>query len=233
VSTVGSTGKHLELSATSYVAEPAVEPSAAVIVVHDWFGLLDHVRRACDSLAGAGFLAVAPDLYDGRATTDPAKAERLLGELDEPAAIQVVRSLVPTLRTHHGGRRVGAVGFSVGGYIVLSVADTGLDAAVTYYGYPKDVARIRCPVLGHFAEHDEWPVTAHPGGHVDEYFLELRARGVEARYHVYPGTEHSFANEDVEAFAPAAAAQAWERTVAFLADLACSEASQDSSRIGE
>ena len=207
-----------ELPATSYVAEPAGLPQAAVVVVHDWFGLLDHVRRSCDSLAGSGLLAVAPDLYDGKATTDSAQAERLLGELDEPAAAQLLRSLVPTLQTRDGVLRVGAVGFSVGGHLALSVADAGLAAVVAYYGTgePKDAARVRCPVLGHFAEEDEWPATTHPGGYVDEYFSELRARGVDASYHLYGGTEHSFANEDVDAFAPAAAARAWRRTMIFL-----------------
>jgi len=207
-----------ELPTTSYIAEPTAAPKAAVIVVHDWFGLLDHVRRACESLAGAGFLAVAPDLYDGKATIDPAQAEQLLGGLDEPAAIQMLRSLVATLKTRNGVLRVGAIGFSVGGSMALSIADVGLAAAVAYYGTgePKDVSRIRCPVLGHFAEEDEWPATTRPGGYVDEYFSKLRGREVDARYHLYPGTEHSFANEDVEAFAPSAAAQAWKRTMVFL-----------------
>ena len=167
-----------ELPTTSYIAEPTAAPKAAVIVVHDWFGLLDHVRRACESLAGAGFLAVAPDLYDGKATIDPAQAEQLLGGLDEPAAIQMLRSLVATLQTRNGVLRVGAIGFSVGGSMALSIADVGVAAAVAYYGTgePKDVSRIRCPVLGHFAEEDEWPATTHPGGYVDEYFSKLRGR---------------------------------------------------------
>jgi carboxymethylenebutenolidase len=64
-----------------YLAEPSdpgrAEPSppvAGVLVAHDWYGLLPHVRGACDELAAAGLVALAPDLYDGRTTTDPEQA---------------------------------------------------------------------------------------------------------------------------------------------------------------
>jgi carboxymethylenebutenolidase len=71
----------------SYLAEPpgASGSGAArvgVLVVHDWYGLLPHVRGACDELAAAGLVALAPDLYDGRTASDPEQAEALMEAMD-------------------------------------------------------------------------------------------------------------------------------------------------------
>jgi carboxymethylenebutenolidase len=60
--------------AGGYLAEPDGPAAAGVLVVHDWYGLLPHVRAACDELAAGGLAALAPDLYDGRAAADPEQA---------------------------------------------------------------------------------------------------------------------------------------------------------------
>ena len=79
--TLGPAGR----SGRGYLTEPALT-GPGVIIVHDGYGLLPHVRRRCDWLAEAGFVALAVDLYDGRVAHTPAEAERLTGGLDQGRA---------------------------------------------------------------------------------------------------------------------------------------------------
>jgi carboxymethylenebutenolidase len=199
----------------AYVAEPSGPPVGGVLVVHDWYGPLPHVRLACDALADAGLLALAPDLYDGRTTTDPTDAERLMDALDTGRARARLATAVDELRGRTGGRRVGALGFSMGGWLALLEATTGkLDAVAAYYAAlgERERAPIRCPVLLQLAEVDEW----EPPDAVERFAAELRAAGTKVEAHTWAGTEHSFANLDVPLHAPAQAAEAWSVTVAFL-----------------
>jgi carboxymethylenebutenolidase len=201
----------------AYLAEPSQPARAGVLVVHDWYGLLPHVRAACDELAAAGLVAVAPDLYGGRTTTDPAQAEALMEGMDRDAARARLDEAVATLRERAGGGPVGVLGWSLGGMYALGQATTGaVAAAAVYYAAldENDAATLRCPVLLHLAETDEFD----PPELYDGFVAGLRAAGTEVEVHTWPGTEHSFANGDVALHVPDAAAQAWSITVAFLRD---------------
>jgi carboxymethylenebutenolidase len=200
-----------------YLAEPPGGAAAGVLVVHDWYGLLSHVRRACDQLAGAGLAALAPDLYGGRTATDPEQAEALAEALDRPSARARLTEATETLRARAGGGPVGVLGWSLGGMFALVQATTGtVDAAAVYYAAldEDDAARIHCPVLLHLAEVDEFD----PPEFFDGFVAALRAAGTEVAVHTWPGTRHSFANADVPAHVPDAAAAAWSITVGFLGD---------------
>jgi carboxymethylenebutenolidase len=201
---------------TGYQAEPA-GGGPGVLVVHDRFGLLPGVRAACDALANAGFVAFAPDLYEGRTTTDDAHADELLHGLDVAEARERLALAAAHLRGHRrvAGGRVGAVGFSMGGSLVLAYATTGeLDAVVAYYATiePSDQAPVRCPVLLHLAEKDDWDPAETP----EAFLAALDRAGTEAEARTWPGTRHSFANLDVRAHERGAAEKAWAETVAFL-----------------
>jgi carboxymethylenebutenolidase len=200
-----------------YLAEPEGSPAAGVLVVHDWYGLLPHVRAACDELAEAGLVALAPDLYGGRIATDPGQAEALMEGLDRAAARARLDEAVATLRTGSGGGPVGVLGWSLGGMFALVQATTGtVDAAAVYYAAldQDDAALIGCPVLLHLAEVDEFD----PPEFFDGFVAALRAKGTEVTVRTWPGTEHSFANGDVSLHAPQASAEAWSITVRFLRD---------------
>lgn len=204
-------------NAGGYLAEPTGPAAAGVLVVHDWYGLLPHVRAACDELAAAGLVALAPDLYGGRTTTDPEQAEALMEGLERAAARARLDEAVGTLRARSGGGPVGVLGWSMGGMFALLQAATGtVDAAAVYYATldEEDAALIRCPVLFHLAEVDEFD----PQEAYDRFVAALRAAGTEVAVHTWPGTEHSFANRDVALHAPDAAAEAWSITVRFLRD---------------
>jgi carboxymethylenebutenolidase len=109
------------------------------------------------------------------------------------------------------------LGWSLGGmYAAGLAAGGGIDAAAIYYaaGDEDDAARIRCPVLLHLAETDEFD----PPEFYEGFVAALRAAGTEVEVHTWPATEHSFANRDVALHVPGAAAEAWSITVRFLRD---------------
>ena len=200
-----------------HLAEPSAPARAGVVVVHDWYGQLPHVRAAADELAAAGLVAVAPDLYDGRTATDPGQAGSLAGEMNRAAARGRLKEAITMARARAGGGPVGVLGWSLGGSYAVGLATSGdVDAAVLYYaaGDEDDAAKLRCPVLLHLAETDEFD----PPEFYEGFVTALRAAGTEVEVHTWPGTEHSFANRDVALHAPEQAAEAWSITVRFLRD---------------
>ena len=200
-----------------YLALPAGD-GPGVVVIQEWWGLVPHIKDVCERFAGEGFVAVAPDLYHGKATTEPDEAMKYLMSLEAGQAAKDMSGAVTFLREHErvSPRKVGVVGFCMGGALTLvlgTIAD--VDALVPYYGIPYDEpdwSKISAPVLGHFAEHDD------PGPQkVGELFEKLAAMGKEAELHVYEGAHHGFFNEDNEgAHDPQAAATSWQRTLGFL-----------------
>lgn len=193
--------------------------AGGVVVVHDWCGQLPHVRARCDDLAAAGFTAVAVDLYDGASTASEDEAEQLRDALDWAGARFTVEAAVRRLRgAGISAPRIGAVGFSIGGRLVLESAIRGaFDAVAAYDGVlrPEAAAPIPCPVLLQVADAVDWDPPDLP-----ERFAEAVAgAGGIIELKVYAYTEHAFANADVPAFNPSAAASAWEDTVAFLRDV--------------
>jgi carboxymethylenebutenolidase len=205
-------------SGRGYLAEPAA-PGPGVLVVHDWFGFLPHVRERCDELAAAGLVALAPDLFNGSATTELRRAMALFDALDIEDARSALSVAARQLRAHPKVRpkRIGAVGFAMGGWLALLTATTGvLDAVVGYSAAlePAERAPIRCPVLLHLAEIDDWDPPDAP----TTFIRELSEAGGVAEARVWPGTRHSFANTDLPGHSPEAARAAWADTIEFLSE---------------
>jgi carboxymethylenebutenolidase len=198
-----------------YLAEPPGPARAGVLVVHDWYGRLPHVRAVCDELAAAGLVALAPDLYGGRTAADPEQAEALANALDRAAVPGRLDEALKMLRARVGGGPAGVLGWSLGGMFALDRATTGnVNAAAIYYAFLEedDAALLRCPVLLHRAETDEFD----PPEYYEQFEAALRAAGTQVEVHTWPGTEHSFANRDVPLHTPEQAAEAWSITVGFL-----------------
>ncbi|HEY5518756.1 MAG TPA: dienelactone hydrolase family protein [Cellulomonas sp.] len=185
-----------------------------VVVVHDWYGPLPHVADFADELTMAGFDVEVVDVYDGVTTDDPGRAEVLAEALDGADAREQIVAAAERLRTS-GARRVGAVGFSLGGSLVLRVAAGGeFDAVVAYYATcdPEEAAGITCPVQLHLAENDEF----ESADDAQAFVAALRVAGTPVDSFTYPGTEHSFANADVAFSEPHATEVALARTIGFL-----------------
>lgn len=187
-----------------------------VVVVHDWYGLLPHVRRLCDDLAAAGLTALAVDLYDGESTADDARAEQLMDTLDPAEAQRRVAEAVRRLRGAEAlAPRICGLGFSMGGWVALHGAAKGLfDAVVGYYTALNagEETALPCPLLLHLSELDDWDPPDQP----ERFAAEVNARGGSAQVVTHAGTQHGFANADVAAFAPEAAEGAWQATLEFL-----------------
>ncbi|ATB29145.1 dienelactone hydrolase family protein [Melittangium boletus] len=190
----------------------------AVVVIHEWWGLTDQVRGVADRLAREGFSVFAPDLYRGKVTKNADEAGKLMGALDMKQAVQDITQAAEALRQRSPGTQVAVLGFCMGGALTLAAAakDKHLAAAVPFYGIPPeqvaDVKHIHCPVLGHFATHDEWcsPERVKALEHT------LKAAHVPAQFHHYDA-DHAFCNEQrPEVYSPENAELAWKRSVEFL-----------------
>ena len=209
--------------ASGYLSLPDGGNGAGVVVIQEWWGLVDHIRDICDRLAAEGFVALAPDLYHGETTTEPDEAGKLMMELDIERAAKDMSGAVDYLLGHDAvdGDKIGAIGFCMGGALVLVLAARNgekVGAVVPFYsafaGEVPDLSGIEAPVLGHFGELDDFA----PPEKARELEDTIRNdAGVECTFHIYRGAGHAFVNDDrPEAHHPEHAARAWELTLQFL-----------------
>jgi len=209
-----------------YLAVPSggSEGTIAVLVIQEWWGLIDQIERTCDRFAGAGLTALAPDLYHGKAVpvTEPDEAAKLMMALQLEGAAKDLSGAVDELLRRTGASSVGVVGFCMGGGLALVLACQRPDAVaavVPAYGvipWPDarpDYSKMRAAVEGHVAGLDGsfTPAAA------DALVAELSALGRSASFFEYPGVDHAFFNDDrPEVYNAEAAGLLWDRTVAFL-----------------
>jgi carboxymethylenebutenolidase len=209
-----------------YLAAPVDGSGPGVVVVQEWWGLVPHIERVCDRFAAEGFVAVAPDLYRGRATTEPDEAGKLMMTMNLEAAMDDLSSAIDHLRGLDGvtSTGVGVVGFCMGGGLALLAAARRPDAVVAcapFYGVipwaqaAPDWSSLAAVVRGHYAAQD----AMFPPEKVRALEDELRGLGKDVAFEIHPGTDHAFFNDDrPEVHDPEASARAWASTVAFLAD---------------
>lgn len=205
----------------SHLALPEVLPAPGVLVLHPWWGLVPDVIAFADRLAAAGYVALAPDLYGGgqtAATVEEAKA--LAHALEQDDLDARTRAGLDELlaRDDVTGDRTGVVGFSLGGGAALMLAThhapEHVAALVLYYEAYADLPwdRLRAPVLGHYASEDDFVEPAE----IDAMRAAVEAAGGTIETHVYPGTQHWFAEPSRPEHREAAASLAWGRTLKLL-----------------
>jgi carboxymethylenebutenolidase len=206
--------------ADGYLALPASGSGPGVVVIQEWWGLVPHIEKICDRLAGEGFVALAPDLYHGETTTSPDEAGKKMMALRVDEAEKDLRGAVKYLLAHEGatGDTVGTIGFCMGGALSLFAASKNpeVGACVVFYGiHPNvrpDIPNLRAPVLGLYAEKDGF-VNA---GAVKALADELTKHGKRHEFHTYPGVDHAFVNDKGKNYNRDAAEDAMRRAVEFL-----------------
>ena len=205
----------------AWLALPPSGRGPGVVVIQEWWGLVDHIRAVCDRLAREGFVALAPDLYRGESTSEPDRASRLMMDLELPRAARDLDGAVAALAREPAvvGAKVGAIGFCMGGQLALFAAtrNRAIGAVVDCYGiHPNvklDLAGLDAAVLGIFGERDAFV----PPEAARRLEAELRAAGKRAHVTIHPGVEHAFLNDTrPDVYDPATAARAWAEAVAFL-----------------
>jgi carboxymethylenebutenolidase len=204
-----------------FLAVPPTGKGPGVLVLHAWWGLNDTIKAFCTRLAESGFVAFAPDLYHGPVADTIANAESLSGALFEnPDSAKADIAAATTFLYERIGKAdqgLALIGFSLGAYFALELSVTApefIRSVVIFYGTrPGDYGRSKAAYLGHFAEKDEF----EPQANVDDLEESLRRAGCPATFYRYNGTGHWFFEPDrSQAYNPAAASLAWDRTLAFL-----------------
>ncbi len=213
-----------------YLAVPSTSqgPWPGVVVIHEVFGLNRDIRGHADRLAALGYLALAPDLFEGKPWMRCVRgAIRQLHAGTGPAfdAIDSSRRWLAERPDCTG--KTGVIGFCLGGGFALLCAPRGefSAAAVNYGEVPEDAERVlagSCPVVASFGARD--PMGAGPPKRLEEALTSL---GVPHDVHVYPDAGHSFMSQKPAPLAPlvrlmrvdyqaSAAEDAWQRTFAFF-----------------
>lgn len=201
-----------------YLARPAGDVRAAIIVVHEWWGLNRHIEEVAERYASAGFIAAAPDLYDGKKTTDSGEAAKLMSSLDQAKAIDYLSTVVAHLRSISDVEAVGVTGFCMGGtFSLLLPCYTKLEASVPFYGdVPEDtsvIAKLSCPVLFIGGEKDEW-ITVDKMKRLEQALQQYQKPG-DVR--IYKDAPHAFFNDTrPEVYRADDAQDAWRRAIEFF-----------------
>jgi carboxymethylenebutenolidase len=204
-----------------YLARPANAAGKipGVLVVHENRGLNPHIEDVARRVALENFVAFAPDALTplGGYPGDEDKARELFTKLDQTKIREDFVTAVGFIKSRPDCTgKVGVVGFCYGGGIsnMLATRVPDLGAAVPFYGSQptaEDTARIKAPLLIHYAAVDErinagWPA----------YEAALKANNIRYTMYMYPGTQHGFNNNTTPRYDEAAAKLAWTRTVDFF-----------------
>ena len=199
---------------TAVVARPDKETIAAVVLIHEWWGINDHVRDVAGRYAGEGFLCIAPDLYRGNTTQDSQEASKLMHELDTVDGMETIRQAIMGVKRTSKVQKIGITGYCMGGTFALRAACEieELAAAAPFYGdIPEEnvLAKLKVPTIFFAGTRDAW-ISPEKVSVLKEaahkYNLPLEVVSYDA--------DHAFFNDTrPEVYNAAAAADAWQRVL--------------------
>ena len=207
-------------TANGYLSMPD-RPGPGLLVIQEWWGLVDHIRDLADRFAAEGFVALAPDLYHGDMTKSPDAAGKMLMALNIGEAAKDMKGAAAYLLELESvqPKKVGAMGFCMGGQLALYAATEFpqyISAGVDFYGiHPNaqvDPAKVSVPILAHFAKRDK----SVPEEDARELVKSIQSAGGQVEAHFYDA-DHAFFNDTrPEVFDADSASLAWSRTLDFL-----------------
>ena len=216
-------GQSVDLkSSKAYLSLPAgaKPPLPALVVVHEWWGLNDHIKHWADRLAQDGYAALAVDLYGGKVAATQDDAMAAMKGVDEATAKKLLLDADAWLKKDSRvlASHRGVIGWCFGGKwsLELGLAAPDLDAVVVYYGHvttdPKRLAALKAPMLGIFGNLDKGIAPSM----VDEFEAGLKKAGANYRILRYDA-EHAFANPSNPRYDQKSAEAAWVESRKFLA----------------
>jgi carboxymethylenebutenolidase len=218
-------GQDIKLTASdnfqlgAYRADPASAPKGAIVVIQEIFGVNHHIRSVCDRLAGEGYVAIAPAIFDrvepnftsGYSPDEIAVARKFVANPDWSAMLRDTQAAIDAVKD---AGAVGIIGFCLGGSIAYAAATklSGLKAAVGYYGgaivrFADDKPKV--PTQLHFGEKD--------AGILQADVEAIKAKRPEVEVFIYPGAQHGFHCDERASYDKASADIAWPRSMAFFA----------------
>jgi carboxymethylenebutenolidase len=210
-------------NAYAFIAEPddnAQHPG--VVLIQEWWGIEPHIRDLAQKLATEGFVVAVPDLYHGKVATEPDDAMKMVMMMrsNTDKAVKEIIGALETVKARPNvmPKKLGLIGFCVGGFLAYTVAAryADLGAVVPFYGggydpTPKEVAKVNAPVLAIYGSRDE----SIPLAQVKKIEQMYKAAGKDITVKLYDAG-HAFINPDHGMGNEKAAAQAWPLAVSFL-----------------
>jgi carboxymethylenebutenolidase len=204
----------------AYVNKPAdaTNKTPGVIIIHEWWGLVPHVKGVADKYAEQGFAAIAPDLYAGASTSNPEEARKLSASVTIQNSKKMIDSTAVYLKALDLSR-IGITGYCFGGTHAFNYVceSNEVSAGAIYYAghLPSDeeLAKISAPLLLVYGDQDH-SVKPEQARQME---LTLKTLGKDAKLLLYEGAPHAFANEtNKQAYRPEAAKDSWEKTILFF-----------------
>lgn len=213
-----------DAATTGYLAVPEGDgPFPALIIIHEWNGLVDRVREVADDFAAEGYVTLAADLYGGQTGSNAEENVALMNAAtaDMSSVVANLNSAMAFLKDRPDVTgRVGAMGWCFGGGIALSFGLDGdnHDATAIFYGRlvddPAVLAGMDHEVYGTFARLDQGPSPDQ----VEAFEAALQSAGIENDLHIYDDVNHGFwlrIDQDTETRSTAGL-DAWQRLKAYL-----------------
>jgi len=207
-----------------YISMPEKPNGKSVIVIQEWWGLVDHIKDICDRFAKIGFVALAPDLYNGVAAKSPDEAGKLMMALNISEAEKTIDSSINFVlkQKEITSKTVGIVGFCMGGQLAVYAACTNptkISACVNFYGiHPSvspDYSKLTAPLLGFFAELD----SSVPPEKVNTLASKLQDLQKDYTFKIFENTNHAFFNNTrPEVFNKEAADECWEKMIELFSN---------------
>jgi carboxymethylenebutenolidase len=211
-------------SCEGYLALPEAGRGAGVIVIQEWWGLVDHIKDLADRFAAEGFVALAPDFFHGASTDEPDEAQRLLMGLAMDRAAKDIQGAAQYLagRKEVAGTRVGVVGFCMGGSLALWSGALADEVKVAVGFYPPIPWEKMSPTWGNYANKSAMIHASEEDGTSKADGIQAAVKGIQeaggdVEVYDYPGSSHAFFNDQrPEVYSKEQSEQAWRRTLDLL-----------------
>lgn len=199
---------------TAHVARPDNDTPAAVILIHEWWGINDHIRDIAGRYAREGYLCLAPDLFRGKIAGNTEEASKLMQALAIEDGIETIREATAAAKQTYKVQKIGINGYCMGGTFALRAACEvdELAAAAPFYGdIPEEsvLKRLKVPTLFIAGKRDAW-INAEKVNALKE---AARKYNLPVEVVVYDADHAFFNNTRPEVYDPQAAADAWRRVL--------------------